>query len=185
MSMHHINKLAGTVDGSPEHLIMQINLPVVWTDEEERTCRDIYPGTTIQMPVFLEPSCSNACLPWTSFSPPAIIKMDTPLTDRVANWEGGRIPQDIVLETLLQIAKNPQNTYLCIFFIAWNAVSRFTFCQTKQEQKWNSCYSTYTIKIQLRRPDPLPMSGSKQSNQPTRKQQRSMDPLLQQQQSKG
>lgn len=32
--MHHINKLAGTVDGFAEHLTMQINL-VVWTDEEE------------------------------------------------------------------------------------------------------------------------------------------------------
>lgn len=34
MSMHHISKLAVTVDGFAEHLIMQINL-VVWTDEEK------------------------------------------------------------------------------------------------------------------------------------------------------
>lgn len=42
MSVHHINRLAGTVDGFPEHLMMQINLLVVWTDEEERTCTDSF-----------------------------------------------------------------------------------------------------------------------------------------------
>lgn len=108
----------------------------------------------------------NICLVWTflvCFSPPAIIKMDTPLVDRVANTEGGRIPQDIALETLLQSANNPENTYLCIFFIAWNAVGCFTFCQIKEKQKWNSRYSIYSSKIQLKRLDTLPTSGSKES----------------------
>lgn len=113
----------------------------------------------------------TVCLPRTflvCFSPPAIIKMNTPLVDRLTNGEGEKIPQDIVLETLLQSAKNPENTYLCIFFITWNAVGCFTFCQTKQKQKLNSRYSTYSSKIQLKRPDPLP-SGSrvKPNNQKT------------------
>lgn len=56
MSMHHINTLAGTVDSLLEHLIIQINLLVIWTDEEERTCRDIHFVTITQMSVSLEPS---------------------------------------------------------------------------------------------------------------------------------
>lgn len=108
----------------------------------------------------------NVCLAWTflvCFSPPAIIKMNTTLVDRVANTEGRRIPQDIALETLLQSANNPENAYLCIFFIAWNAVGCFTFCQTKETQKWNSRYSIYSSKIQLKRLDTPPTSGSKES----------------------
>lgn len=54
--MHHINEVAGTVNGSPEHLIMQINLLVVWTEEEERTFRDIHSAKITQMSVSLEPS---------------------------------------------------------------------------------------------------------------------------------
>lgn len=86
----------------------------------------------------LQDNHPNVCLPWTflvCFSLPAIIKMNALLVDRAANGEGGRIPQDIVLETLLQSAKNPENTYLYIFFIAWNAVGRFTFCPNKTETK--------------------------------------------------
>lgn len=45
--------------------------------------------------------------------------------------EVGKISQGMDLDTLVQTAKNPESTHLSIFFIAWNAVSCFTFCQTK------------------------------------------------------
>lgn len=78
--MHHVNILAGTGDGTAEHLIMQTSL-VVWTDEEKLICRDSNSAAN-------HPNVCIPCIFLVCFSPLAISEMNFPLVDRAAVEKG-------------------------------------------------------------------------------------------------
>lgn len=108
------------LDGSAEHLIMKINL-VVWADEEK----------SVEIILRQSSKCLYALNLLGLLFSSSNYQNQYSTGRQNCNGEGEKISQGMDLETLVQTAKNPESTYLCIFFITWNTVSCFTSCQTK------------------------------------------------------